>query len=78
MRGVSQQPSELLWLSGRRLRKRDGGQIVATLLRLLRFAWCEKRHHFWSFSLCLSRACLGKMIVLMYKWLKNGVFRMGR
>jgi hypothetical protein len=40
---VLQQPSELLWLSGRRLRKRDGGQIVATLLRLLRFAWVM--HH---------------------------------
>jgi hypothetical protein len=25
--------------------------------------------------LCLSRACLGKMIVLMYKWLKKSVFR---
>jgi hypothetical protein len=24
---------------------------------------------FW-FSLCLSRACLGKMIVFIYKWLK--------
>jgi hypothetical protein len=28
---------------------------------------------FFEFSLCLSRACLGKMIVLMYKWLKNAV-----
>jgi hypothetical protein len=26
-------------------------------------------------SLCLSRACLGKMIVFRYKWLKNAVFR---
>jgi hypothetical protein len=24
--------------------------------------------------LCLSRACLGKMIILMYKWLKKTVF----
>jgi hypothetical protein len=30
---------------------------------------------FFEFSLCLSRACLGKMIVLIYKWLKNAVFR---
>jgi hypothetical protein len=34
---------------------------------------------FFEFSLCLSRACLCKMIVLtpalMYKWLKNAVFR---
>ena len=26
-------------------------------------------------SLCLSRACLGNMIVLICKWLKNAVFR---
>jgi len=26
-------------------------------------------------SLCLSRACLGKTIVLIYKWLKDAVFR---
>jgi hypothetical protein len=31
---------------------------------------------FFEFSLCLSRACLGKTIVLMYKWhRKNAVFR---
>ena len=30
---------------------------------------------FFEFSLCLSRACLGKMIVFIYKWLKNAVFR---
>jgi hypothetical protein len=30
---------------------------------------------FFEFSLCLSRACLGKMIVLICKWLKNAVFR---
>ena len=29
---------------------------------------------FFEFSLCLSRACLGKMFVSMYKWLKNAVF----
>ena len=29
-----------------------------------------KRHLFFEFSLCLSRACLGKMIVFIYKWLK--------
>eukprot|EP01046_Picozoa_sp_COSAG06_P038686 COSAG06_NODE_4488_length_4209_cov_3.108759_4_plen_522_part_00 len=28
--------------------------------------WCEKRS-FFEFSLCLSRACLGKTIVLIYK-----------
>ena len=31
-----------------------------------------KRHSFLSFSLCLSRACLGKMIVYIYKWRKKG------
>jgi hypothetical protein len=36
---------------------------------------CEKRHSFFEFSLCLSRACLGKIIVSVYKWLKMAVFR---
>jgi hypothetical protein len=35
----------------------------------------RKTASFFEFSLCLSRACLGKMIVLIYKWLKNAVFR---
>jgi hypothetical protein len=31
---------------------------------------------FFEFFLCLSRACLGKMIVFIYNWhLKNGGFR---
>jgi hypothetical protein len=30
---------------------------------------------FWVLSLCLSRACLGKIIVYIYKWRKNVVFR---
>eukprot|EP01046_Picozoa_sp_COSAG06_P026451 COSAG06_NODE_2275_length_7194_cov_10.705144_4_plen_92_part_00 len=34
-----------------------------------------KTASFFEFSLCLSRACLGKMIVFIYKWLKNAVFR---
>ena len=34
----------------------------------------RKRHLFFEFSLCLSRACLGKMFVFMYKWRKNAVF----
>jgi membrane-associated HD superfamily phosphohydrolase len=37
--------------------------------------WCGKRRSFFEFSLCLSRACVGKMIVFIYKWLKNAVFR---
>ena len=35
---------------------------------------CAKRHSFLEFSLCLSRACLGKIIVFIHKWRKNGVF----
>ena len=30
---------------------------------------------FECFSLCLSRACRGKMIVSIYKWLKNAGLR---
>eukprot|EP01046_Picozoa_sp_COSAG06_P099421 COSAG06_NODE_45538_length_354_cov_0.603922_1_plen_64_part_01 len=29
---------------------------------------------FFEFSLCLSRAYLGKLIIFMYKWLKKTVF----
>ena len=35
----------------------------------------RKTAAFFEFSLCLSRACLGKMIVFIYEWLKNAVFR---
>jgi hypothetical protein len=34
-----------------------------------------KTASFFEFSLSLSRACLGKTIVFIYKWLKNAVFR---
>jgi hypothetical protein len=33
----------------------------------------RKTASFFEFSLCLSRACLGKMIVYIYKWLQNAV-----
>jgi hypothetical protein len=33
----------------------------------------RKTASFFEVSLCLSRACLGKMIVFIYKWLKNAV-----
>ena len=36
---------------------------------------CEQRPLFSQLFLCLSRACLGKMIVYMYKLLKKGGFR---
>jgi hypothetical protein len=35
----------------------------------------QKTASFFEFSLCLSRACLGKMMHFIYKWLKNAVFR---
>jgi hypothetical protein len=35
---------------------------------------CKKTVSFCEFSLCLPRACLGKIIILMYKWLKKTVF----
>ena len=35
----------------------------------------RKTASFLELPLCLSRACLGKMIVFIYKWLKNAVFR---
>ena len=31
---------------------------------------CPHRR-FWEFSLCLSRACLGKIIIFIYKWRKK-------
>jgi hypothetical protein len=45
---------------------REGDQIVRAHL--------IDRSLFFEFSLCLSRACLGKMFVLIYKWLKKTVF----
>ena len=36
---------------------------------------CGRTVPFLDFSLCLSRACLGKVFVFIYKWLKKGVFR---
>ena len=42
----------------------------------LRRTWCEKRHLFLSvLSLCLSRACLGKMIMFIYKWLNKMLYQ---
>ena len=35
----------------------------------------RKTASFFEFSLCLFRACLGKMIVFIYKWRQNAVFR---
>ena len=48
------------------------GAINDCLRELLR-----KRHSVFEFSLCLSRACLGKMIIFLHKWLKETVFLPG-
>ena len=37
-------------------------------------AQASRKRAFFEFSPCLSRACLGKMIVFIHKWLKNAVF----
>jgi len=42
----------------------EEGNSNFKLVKILR---CEKRHSFFEFSLCLSRTCLGKMIVAQ-KW----------
>eukprot|EP01046_Picozoa_sp_COSAG06_P024130 COSAG06_NODE_1950_length_7997_cov_37.784882_8_plen_178_part_00 len=47
------------------------GESRRPLCRLL----VRKTASFFEVSLCLSRACLGKMIVFIYKWLKKAVFR---
>jgi hypothetical protein len=36
----------------------------------------RKTASFFEFSLCLSRACLGKIIVFVYKWLEKTVFHL--
>ena len=38
----------------------------------------KETHLFFEFSLYLSRACLGRMIVFLHKWRKNAVFRRRR
>jgi hypothetical protein len=35
---------------------------------------CTKRRSHFEFSLCLSRACLGKMFVFISKWRKKWRF----
>jgi hypothetical protein len=34
-----------------------------------------EKDSFFEFSLCLSRACLGKNVHFIYKWRKNDAFR---
>ena len=46
---------------------------ISTQLRTETQMQVRKRRRFFEFSLCLSRACLGKMFVFMCKWLKRTV-----
>ena len=55
--------------------------VVRTLIHLciMHYNNHTNRSFFWVLlSLCLSRACLGKMIGFLYKWRKSGVFRTSR
>eukprot|EP01046_Picozoa_sp_COSAG06_P002115 COSAG06_NODE_72_length_25897_cov_9.227382_9_plen_527_part_00 len=66
----------------RRRRRKGFGSWAGQQLQHLTEAAAEaievrKTASVFEFSLCLSRACLGKMIVFIYKWRKNAVFRRG-
>jgi hypothetical protein len=54
---------------------RDRAGAVATLAQLEQDFLGRENGIFFEFSLCLSRTCLGKMFVFIYKWRKNAVFR---
>jgi hypothetical protein len=47
---------------------------VFLLILLLLLLLLRQNGLFLEFSLCLSRACLGKIIIFIYKWLKKPVF----
>jgi hypothetical protein len=54
-------------------------QVTAVVLAIHRGSKAvRKTASFFEFSLCLSRACLGKKMTFIYKWLKNAVFRRTR
>jgi hypothetical protein len=50
----------------------SSGAALATL-----WTWCAKIALLSQLFLCLSRACLGKMIVFIHKLLKKGRFSQG-
>jgi hypothetical protein len=59
--GAVQPSGRILILVVRRRRRwKDTAQLLKPL--------CRKRHSFLEFSLCLSRACLGKTIMFSIKW----------
>ena len=64
----------LFWVffpAGPEVAQRRAGDAVAALRAVL----VRQTASFFEFFLCLSGACLGKMIVYKYKWLENAVFR---
>jgi hypothetical protein len=48
--------------------------VVAEVRGVVKVSGEQLRTDRFEFSLCLSRACLGKMIVYIYKWRKRTVF----
>ena len=52
----------------------EAGSVSAQLWKLFSATPCKKAVRFFEFSLCVSRACLGKMFVCIDKWLKQTDF----
>jgi hypothetical protein len=48
--------------------------MVMVLVLVLVLVMLRENGLFFEFSLCLSRACLGKMMHFIYKWQKKPVF----
>jgi hypothetical protein len=69
---VGQYEHTLVTCSTGGTRFNNGTRKVGPAVALVR-----KAASVFEFSLCLSRACLGKMFVFIYKWRKNAVFRRG-
>jgi hypothetical protein len=56
---------------------RQGQRSLCVLQRMEEHRAVRQNGLFFEFSLCLSPACLGKMIIFIYKWLKKPVFSGG-
>jgi hypothetical protein len=48
---------------------------AASTLQLAQIKCLRENGTFLEFSLCSSRACLGKMLIFIYKWLKKCRFQ---
>lgn len=54
-----------------RVGEMPGGDIYTANMSVTEgVSWCSKPF-FFEFSLCLSRACLGKLMHFIYKWRKK-------